>query len=162
MGMLSVGSSAPAGESPGQRRAIPAAAEGGRPQAGGPRRLPPPSPRTRRRWTLSSCCHGAGWRDLLERGALAATRLGRAARRDAIADAAQASVASFTGALLPLGVAAALPAFPWLPLVLAVGMLTFLGAEIGRRLGGNAGLWAAALAVAGIILIGVGAALNIA
>jgi len=100
--------------------------------------------------------------NLLERGALATTRLGRAARRDAIADAAQASVASFTGALLPLGVAAALPAFPWLPLVLAVGMLTFLGAEIGRRLGGNAGLWAAALAVAGVILIGVGAALNIA
>ena len=100
--------------------------------------------------------------NLLERGALATTRLGRAARRDAIADAAQASVASFSGALLPLGVAAALPAFPWLPLALAIGMLTFLGAEIGRRLGGNAGLWAAALAVAGIILIGVGAALNIA
>ena len=100
--------------------------------------------------------------NLLKRGALATTRLGRAARRDAIADAAQASVASFSGALLPLGVAAALPAFPWLPLALAIGMLTFLGAEIGRRLGGNAGLWAAALAVAGIILIGVGAALNIA
>ena len=100
--------------------------------------------------------------NLLERGTLATTRLGRAARRDAIADAVQASVASFSCALLPLGVAAALPAFPWLPLVLAVGMLTLLGLVIGRRLGGNPGLWAAALAVAGIILIGVGAALNIA
>ena len=71
-------------------------------------------------------------------------------------------MASFSGALLSQGVAAALPAFPWLPLVLAVAMLTFLGAEIGLRLGGNAGLWAAALAASGIILIAVGAALNIA
>jgi len=39
--MLSAGGSALAGKSPGQRRAIPAAAEGGRPQAGGPRRPPP-------------------------------------------------------------------------------------------------------------------------
>jgi hypothetical protein len=100
--------------------------------------------------------------NLLERGALATTRLGRAARRDALADAAQASVASFSGALLPLGVAAAFPAYPWLPLALAVGMLTLVGLVIGRRLRGNPGLWAAALAVAGIILIGIGAALNIA
>ena len=100
--------------------------------------------------------------NLLERGALATTRLGRAARRDAVADAAQASVASYCGALLPLGVAAALPAFRWLPLVLAVGMLTFLGLAVGHRLGGNPGLWAAALAAAGIILIAVGAMLNIA
>jgi hypothetical protein len=100
--------------------------------------------------------------NLLKRGVLATTRLGRAARRDALADAAQASVASFSGALLPLGVAAAFPAYPWLPLALAVGMLTFLGLVIGRHLRGNPGLWAAALATAGIILIGVGAALNIA
>ena len=70
-------------------------------------------------------------------------------------------MASFSGALLSRGVAAALPAFPW-PLVLAVAMLTFLGAESGLRLGGNAGLWAAALAVARDILSAVGAALNIA
>jgi len=100
--------------------------------------------------------------NLLEQGALAATRLGRAARRDAVADAVQACAASFSGALLPLGVAVAFPAFPWLPLLLAEGMLTFLGLVIGRRLRGNPGLWAAALALAGIILIAIGAALNIA
>jgi hypothetical protein len=100
--------------------------------------------------------------NLLERGALATTRLGRAARRDALADAVQASFASFSGALLPLGVAVAFPALPWLPLALAVGMLTFLGLVIGFRLRGNPWLWAAALALAGIILTGVGAALNIA
>jgi len=100
--------------------------------------------------------------NLLERGALAATRLGRAARRDAVAYAVQASLASFSGALLPLGVAVAFPAFPWLPLLLAVGMLTILGLVIGRRLRGNPGLWAAALAAAGIALIVIGAALNIA
>ena len=100
--------------------------------------------------------------NLLKRGALAATRLGRAARRDAITDAAQASVASFSGALLPLVIAAALPAFRWLPIVLAVGMLAALGLVIGRRLGGHSGLWAAALVMAGIILTAAGAALNIA
>ncbi len=41
-------------------------------------------------------------------------------------------------------------------------MLTFLGLVIGRRLRGNPALWMAALAVAGIILIAVGAALDIA
>jgi len=41
-------------------------------------------------------------------------------------------------------------------------MLTFLGAVTGRRLGGNAGLWATAEEASGIILIGIGAALNIA
>ncbi len=100
--------------------------------------------------------------NLLDRGALAVTRLGRAARRDALADAAQASLASCCGALLPLGIAAAFPAYRWLPLVLAVGMLTFLGLVVGHALGGNPGLWAAALAAAGIILTAVGAALNIA
>jgi hypothetical protein len=39
---------------------------------------------------------------LLEQGALAATRLGRAARWDAVVDAVQACAASFSGALLPL------------------------------------------------------------
>jgi Uncharacterized ArCR, COG1888 len=57
---------------------------------------------------------GALFRAIESTGAVATTRLGRAARRDALADAAQASLASFSGALLPLGVAAALPAFPWL------------------------------------------------
>jgi hypothetical protein len=100
--------------------------------------------------------------NLLDRGALATTRLGRAVRRDALADAAQASLACCCGALLPLGIAAAFPAYRWLPLVLAVGMLTLLGLVVGHRLGGNPGLWAAALAATGIILTAVGAMLNIA
>jgi putative Mn2+ efflux pump MntP len=85
-----------------------------------------------------------------------------AGRGDAVADAVQASVANFCGALLPPGFSVAFPAFPWLPLLLAIGILTFLGLVIGRRLGGNPGLWAVALAAAGIILIVIGAALNIA
>jgi len=100
--------------------------------------------------------------NLLERGALATTRLGRSARLDALADAAQASLASFSGALLPLAVAVAFPRYPWVPLVLAIAMLTFLGLVIGRRLSANPGLWATALAAAGVILIVVGAALDIA
>jgi hypothetical protein len=84
------------------------------------------------------------------------------ARRDAVADAVQASVAGFFGALLPLGFSVAFPVFPWLPLLLAIGMLTLLGLAIGRRLGGNPGLWAVVLAAAGVILTVIGAALNIA
>jgi hypothetical protein len=100
--------------------------------------------------------------NLLERGALATTRLGRAARLDALADAAQASLASFSGALLPLGLAVAFPVLGWLPLALALLMLTFLGAVIGRRLSGNPVIWAVALAVAGGVLVVVGAILDIA
>lgn len=72
--------------------------------------------------------------NLLERGSLATTHLGRSARLDALSDAAQASLASFSGALLPLALAVAFPALGWLPLALALLMLTFLGAVIGRRL----------------------------
>jgi hypothetical protein len=71
-------------------------------------------------------------------------------------------VASFSGALLPLGIAAVSPRSPWLPLVLAIGILAFLGLMIGKRLGANPGLGTAALAAAGALLIVVGAALDIA
>ena len=64
--------------------------------------------------------------------------------------------------MLPLAVAVAFPRYPWVPLVLAIAMLTFLGLVIGRRLSANPGLWATALAAAGVILIVVGAALDIA
>jgi len=100
--------------------------------------------------------------NLLQRGALATTRLGRAARRDALTDAAQASLASYCGALVPLGIAVAFPASTWLSLIVAVGMLTLLGLIVGHRLGGRPGLWAVALAAAGIIVTAVGAVLNIA
>ena len=100
--------------------------------------------------------------NLLERGKLATTRLGRSARLDAMADAAQASVASFCGALLPLILAVAFPALGWLPLALALLMLMFLGLVIGRRLSGNPVLWAFALAATGAVLVVVGAVLDIA
>ncbi len=100
--------------------------------------------------------------NLLERGVLATTRLGRAARFDAFADATQACVASFSGALIPLGIAVAFPRAPWLPLVLAIGMLAVLGLMVGKRLGAKPGLWATAMAATGALLIVVGAVLNIA
>jgi hypothetical protein len=100
--------------------------------------------------------------NLLERGTLATTRLGRAERLDALADAAQASMASFSGALLPLALAVAFPALGWLPLALALLMLMFLGLIIGRRLSGNPVVWAVALGAAGPVLMVVGAVLDIA
>jgi hypothetical protein len=100
--------------------------------------------------------------NLLKRGALATTRLGRAARWNALMDALHGSVASFLGAGLPLFIAALLPALTWLSLVIAVAMLALLGALIARQINANALLWAGCLAAAGIILIVVGAELNIA
>jgi len=100
--------------------------------------------------------------NLLDRGVLAATRLGRAARRDALADAAQASPASLLRRPSPAGYRRRVSRIPVArPLVLAISMLIFLGLVGGHRLGENPGLWAA-LAAAGIILAGVGAMLNIA
>lgn len=100
--------------------------------------------------------------NLLKRGALATTRLGRAARWDAALDALHGSVAGFLGAGLPLFIAAMLPAISWISLVIAVAMLALLGALIAWRINANRLLWAGTLTVAGIILIVVGAKLNIA
>ena len=95
-------------------------------------------------------------------GALATTRLGRAAQRNALMDALHGSAASFLGAGLPLFIAAMLPAITWVALIIAVGMLTLLGAVIARQINAHALLWAGGLTAAGIILIAVGAELNIA
>jgi VIT1/CCC1 family predicted Fe2+/Mn2+ transporter len=100
--------------------------------------------------------------NLLQRGALATTRLGRAARRHALTDALHGSVASFLGAYLPLVIATLLPAITWLSLVIAVGMLSLLGALFARQIGANVVLWASGLTAAGIVLVGIGAELNIA
>ena len=100
--------------------------------------------------------------NLLERGALATTRLGRSARLEALADAVQASLASFSGALFPLALAVAFPALGWLPLALALLLLALLGAIIGRQLSGNPAVWAIALAAAGTVLVVGGAVLDIA
>jgi VIT1/CCC1 family predicted Fe2+/Mn2+ transporter len=99
---------------------------------------------------------------LLKRGALATTRLGRGARWDALLDALHGSVASFLGAGLPLVIAAMLPAISWISLVIAVAMLALLGALIARQINANRLVWAGTLTLAGIILIAVGAALDIA
>jgi len=100
--------------------------------------------------------------NLLKRGALATTRLGRSARWDALLDALHGSVASFLGAGLPLFIAAMLPAISWISLVIAVTMLALLGALIAWRIDASRLHWASALTVAGIILIAVGSELNIA
>jgi hypothetical protein len=100
--------------------------------------------------------------NLLKRGALATTRLGRAARWDALLDAVHGSAASFLGAGLPLVIAAMFPAVSWISLVIAVAMLALLGALIAWRINANRLLWAGTLTLAGIILIAVGAKLNIA
>jgi hypothetical protein len=100
--------------------------------------------------------------NLLSHGRLAETRLGRAVLLEALGAAAVASVASFVGALLPLAVAAGLPAHSWLGALVAVALLATLGIVLARTIHGSSLSWALALAGGGIALTAIGVELRIA
>jgi hypothetical protein len=93
---------------------------------------------------------------------LATTDLGRVIRREAAESAAIASVASFAGALVPLFAGAVLPGPAWLGIPIAIAALTALGAGVALTLGGRPAVWAAALALGGLLLTLIGARLKIA
>lgn len=100
--------------------------------------------------------------NLTAHGRLAETKLGRAVLVEAFADAAVASIASLLGAVLPLAVAAAVPAHSWLAVVAAAVLLGLLGAMIARMIHGSQSAWGLALASGGIALTFVGLRLRIA
>jgi VIT1/CCC1 family predicted Fe2+/Mn2+ transporter len=93
---------------------------------------------------------------------LATTELGRVVRREAGEAALIASLASFAGALVPLLAGAALPGPAWLGIPIAIAALTALGAGVAHALGGRPVVWAAGLAVGGIVVTLMGAYLKIA
>jgi hypothetical protein len=100
--------------------------------------------------------------NLLSHGRLAETRLGRAVLVEALGAAGVASVASFVGALVPLGVAAGVPAHSWLAVPAAIVLLAGLGIALGRTIEGSPLGWALALSAGGIALAAVGVELRIA
>jgi VIT1/CCC1 family predicted Fe2+/Mn2+ transporter len=100
--------------------------------------------------------------NLLAHGRLAETALGRRAFMEAVGDAAASSAASFIGALLPLGVAAAVPAHSWLAVLVAILLLAVLGVAMARTIHGQPLHWALALAAGGAALTGIGVELRIA
>lgn len=100
--------------------------------------------------------------NLTEHGQLATTQLGRAVRREALADATIGGIASFAGSLVPLLAAGAMPRYSWVAIVIAVGMLAVLGIGLARTVYGRPSVWAVALAVGGVLLTVVGLQLQIA
>lgn len=89
-------------------------------------------------------------------GRLAATALGRAVLRDAVAVATVAGMASFAGAALPLVIGALVPAASWTALAVSVAALGGLGVLLARNVGGRRSVWAAGLIIAGIVVTIIG------
>lgn len=89
-------------------------------------------------------------------GQLAAGNLGRQVRREALAAAAIAGGASFTGSVLPLLTGVWLSNVSWIALVLSIGALGVLGVALAARVHGSKLVWAAALAVAGVVVTVIG------
>jgi predicted membrane protein (TIGR00267 family) len=99
--------------------------------------------------------------NLLSHGKMATTALGRAVRLEATTDAIASSIASFTGALVPLLFAVAFPTQSWIAILVALLMLATLGLGVARAIHGNAIAWALSLATGGLILTLVGLKLHI-
>lgn len=94
-------------------------------------------------------------------GRLAATSLGRAVFRDSIAAALVAGASSFAGAALPLFIGTLLPRLSWIALVASAAALALLGVVLGSHVGGRRIVWAAALAVAGVVVTIIGMQLDL-
>jgi hypothetical protein len=97
--------------------------------------------------------------NIVERGTLRATRLGRQATRDATGQALIASTMAFAGALLPVGLAALFPSQPWLVFGLVFVVLGCMGAVLARATAGSTLAWIGGVLGGAVILTAVGAQL---
>jgi len=99
--------------------------------------------------------------NLTSHGRLAASRLGRAAFRDATNKAMVASTCMFAGALLPMLVGALIARPRWLPVAVSLAALSLLGFFLARTVWGRPWRWVLTLVLAGIVLTCLGAELKI-
>ncbi len=99
--------------------------------------------------------------NLLPRGKLVTTRLGRSVLVDALLAALISSTGSFCGALFPLLVTAILGEPSFMAIVAAILALGVLGAGVARAVYGNRLGWAASFMLVGMILTAAGMALRI-
>ena len=99
--------------------------------------------------------------NLISHGRLAASHLGSAALREAALSAALSSVAAFCGALIPLIVAALLPAYRWVSILAALVTLALLGIGLARAVHGHVVSWTVGLVAGGGVLSVIGAYLKI-
>lgn len=99
--------------------------------------------------------------NLVSRGNLAASQLGRQAAREALAGAVVAAVCSLVGAVVPLLLSAVAPGPPWVAIGLTLAILGALGALLANSLYGSHLLWAGAIMAGGLALTLIGRRLNI-
>ena len=98
---------------------------------------------------------------LMSHGKLAASHLGRAVLGEAIFSALISSVAAFLGALVPLGLAALVPAYRWVSIIAALVTLALLGIGLARAVHGSVLRWSIGLAAGGGVLCIIGTYLKI-
>ena len=100
--------------------------------------------------------------NLTSHGRLATSRLGRAAMREAVVQAAIASGCTFCGALLPLMASALIPQPRWPGALVALLALCLLGYFLARTVYGHILRWMLGLVLGGVVLALLGVWLDIA
>lgn len=99
--------------------------------------------------------------NLTAHGRFATTRLGEAVYREALVQAIVASLCTFAGALLPLGLGT-VRGFPrCAPVIGSIAALGLLGCLLARATAGKPWRWATGLGLMGLVLAGVGVVLRI-
>lgn len=94
--------------------------------------------------------------NLLERGYLATTRLGRDVLRDATKEAVVAGACAFLGAIFPLVVGLIFPRASWVAVVAAIVALGILGAVLAVPIRGHPLRWAVGMALSGVAFTALG------
>jgi len=109
----------------------------------------------------SQLVRAAAQLNLRKRGKLAATRLGRMVLGEAVVEALVSGSCSFVSALLPLSLAAAFPAAPWLSVLVSLFLLGLLGSVLGKTVRGSPGKWSVGLIAGGLFMTFLGFGLRI-
>jgi VIT1/CCC1 family predicted Fe2+/Mn2+ transporter len=99
--------------------------------------------------------------NLLSRGRLAATQLGRQILREALLGAVVASMCGVIGSTIPLCLSLLVPQLPIVGIVLTISLLGLLGWVLALSVFGSPSLWAISMMVGGIAVTAIGVKLNI-
>lgn len=99
--------------------------------------------------------------NLLSRGRLATTQLGRQILREALRGAIVASVCGVIGSTIPLALSLIIPQLPIVGVVLTISLLGALGWALAISVFGSPLLWATGLMLGGVVVTEIGVRLNI-
>lgn len=99
--------------------------------------------------------------NLNKRGKLVTSNLGKQIVRETLIGAFISSFFSFFGAFIPISGAVFFPQFAWLPIVIALLILAFLGVGLSKLVYGKSIRWVLALLFTGIVVAFIGYELNV-